>query len=101
MFRLGNFWVKSVKLMYFFKDLFFHLGAWLRQTKCILMMTKEGSTKFVQFMTTGAGVLVLGRGHLYHLVKCLIYLKILFSLLQSVDHTTGYANIGPSNKKTV
>ena len=49
--------------MYFFIDLFFHLGAWFRQTKCILMMTKEGSTKIVNFMTTGTGVLVLGRGH--------------------------------------
>ena len=92
MFRLGNFGVKSVKLMYFFKDLFFHLGAWLRQTKCILMMTKEGSTKFVQFMTTGAGVLVLGRGHLYHLVKCIISLKIFFSNTRHRSDKLVYSN---------
>ena len=30
------------------------------------MMTKEGSTKIVNFMTPGAGVLVLGRGHISH-----------------------------------
>ena len=28
------------------------------------MMTKEGSTKFVNFMTPGAGVLMLGHGHI-------------------------------------
>ena len=65
------------------------------------MMTKEGSTKIVNFMIPGAGIYVLVSNHLSHIVKCLIYLKILFSLLQSVDHTTGYANIGPSNKKSV
>ena len=27
-------------------------------------MTKEGSTKYVNFMTPGAGVLMLGRGHM-------------------------------------
>ena len=29
-----------------------------------LMMTKEGSTIIVKFITPGAGVLVLGRGHM-------------------------------------
>ena len=33
------------------------------------MMTKEGSTKIVNFMTPGAGVLVLGRGHISHIVE--------------------------------
>ena len=33
------------------------------------MMTKEGSTKIVQFMTPGIGVLMLGRGHIIHIVK--------------------------------
>ena len=33
------------------------------------MMTKEGSTQIVDFMTSGAGVLVLGRGHKSHTVK--------------------------------
>ena len=28
------------------------------------MMTKEGSTKVINFMTPGAGLLVLGRGHI-------------------------------------
>ena len=30
------------------------------------MMTKEGSTKIVNFNTPMAGVLVLGRGHISH-----------------------------------
>ena len=34
-----------------------------------VMMTKEGSTKIVTFMTPGAGVLVLGCGHISHKVK--------------------------------
>ena len=32
-------------------------------------MTKEGSTKIVNFMTPEAGVLVLGCGHISHKVK--------------------------------
>ena len=32
-------------------------------------MTKEGSTKIVNFMTPGAGVLALGRGHINHIMK--------------------------------
>ena len=42
------------------------------------MMTKEGSTKIVNFMTPGAGVLVLGRGHISHIVKIILF-KIFFS----------------------
>ena len=30
------------------------------------MMTNEGSTEIVNFMTPGAGVLVLGSGHISH-----------------------------------
>ena len=33
------------------------------------MMTMEGSTKIVNFMTPGVGDLELGRGHLSHVVK--------------------------------
>ena len=54
----GNF---GVKLMYFLKNnLLLYSGAWPKQTKCIVMMTKEESTKIVNFMTPGAGV--LGQG---------------------------------------
>ena len=30
------------------------------------MMTKEGSNKIVPFMTSGTGVLMIGRGHISH-----------------------------------
>ena len=30
----------------------------------IVLMTKEGSTEIINFMTPGAGVLMLGRGHI-------------------------------------
>ena len=33
------------------------------------MMTKEGSTKIINFMTPGVGLLVLGRGHIIYTVK--------------------------------
>ena len=33
------------------------------------MMTKEGSTQIVHFMTPGAGILMLGRGHISHMVN--------------------------------
>ena len=33
------------------------------------MMTQEGSTKIINFMSPGAGVLVLGRGHISHFSK--------------------------------
>ena len=55
--RVGNFGVKSVKFMYFLKCLLLYSGAWFRQTEYIVMMTKEGPTTSVNFMTPGAGVL--------------------------------------------
>ena len=53
--------------MYFLKNLLLYSGAWFRQTKCIVMMTKEGSTKIVNSLR--AGVLVHGRGRISHIVK--------------------------------
>ena len=41
------------------------------------MMTKEGSTKIVNFLTPGAAALVLGHGHISHIEKML---KIFFSI---------------------
>ena len=81
--------VKSVKLIYFFKILLFYSGAWSIQSNCIVMMTKEGSIKIVNFMTPGAGVLVLGRGHISHIMKCIISLKTSF-LLPGIDQKTKY-----------
>ena len=35
-----------------------YFAAWFRKTKCVVMITTEGSTKIITFMTPRAGVLV-------------------------------------------
>ena len=47
-----------VKMHYFFKNLLLFSQAYIRQTKYIVLINKEGSTKIVTFMTPWAGVLV-------------------------------------------
>ena len=47
-------WGKNVKLMYFLKNLLLHSGACFRQNKFVVMMTEEGSTQIVNFMTPGS-----------------------------------------------
>ena len=75
---------KSVKLLYFLKRyLLLYSQALIRQTKYVVMMTKEGSTKIVNFMTPGTGVLVLGRGHISHIVKMHYFFKILLLFSQA------------------
>ena len=54
--------------MYFSKNPLY-AWAWIRKTKCIVMMTREGSTKIVNFVTPGAGVFVPGRGHISYRMK--------------------------------
>ena len=66
----GNFGVKNVKLMYFFKKL---CEALFSQTLRIVMMANEGSTKIVNYINPGAGVLVLGRDHISYIVKIIFY----------------------------
>ena len=53
------------------------------------MMTKEGSIKIIIFMTPGAGVLLLGRGHIIHIVKMHQFFNESFSLLSKalIRHT--------------
>ena len=68
--------------MYFLKNLFLYSQALIRQTKYVVMMTKEGS-KIVNFMTPGAGVLVLGRGHISHIVKMHYFFKNLLLYSQA------------------
>ena len=51
-----------VKMHNFPKNLLYSQAS-IRQTKYIIMINKEGSTKNVTFMTPRAAVLVLGRGH--------------------------------------
>ena len=54
---------------HFFKNLLFYSQAQIRQTKDIVMMSKEGSTKIINFMTPGAGILMLGCGQISRIVK--------------------------------
>ena len=72
---------------YFFKNLLLYSQAYIRQTKYIVLINKEGSTKIVTFMTPGAGVLVLGCGHISHIVKMHYFFKNLSSLLPVIDQT--------------
>ena len=58
-----------IELHYFFENLLLYSQALMRQTKYVVITTKEGCIKIVIFMTPGAGVLVLGRGHISHIVK--------------------------------
>ena len=52
----------GVKVVNLFK-IFFSTPRF-RQIKYIVMMNKDASTKIVNFMTPGSGVLVLGNGHM-------------------------------------
>ena len=58
-----------VKMHYYSENLLLYSGALFRQTKCIFMMTEEGSNKIINFMTPGEVVLVLRCGHLSYIVK--------------------------------
>ena len=50
------------------------------------MMTKEGSTKIVNFMTPGVGVLMLGRGHISHYSSTLsVYNTLIAIVLKDYD----------------
>ena len=50
-------------------------------------MTKERSTKIGNFMTTGAGFLVMERGHISHIVK-MYYFFLLYSRVLMNGGTT-------------
>ena len=76
--------------MYVFKKTILYSGAGFRQTKCIVMMTKEGITKIVNFITLGAGVLVLGLGHVSHKVKMNYVFKSLLLYTQALTRQTKY-----------
>ena len=54
------------------------------------MMTMEGSTKIVNFMTSGAGVLVLERGHISHIVKMHYFFNNLLLYSKALIRQTKY-----------
>ena len=61
--------------MHILKKIYLYSRIRIRQTMYTVMMTKEGSTKIVNFMPPGAGVLVLGHGHISHIVKMHYFFK--------------------------
>ena len=63
--RAGDFGVKGIKFMYIIKHPLLYTGAWFRQTKCIVIMTRKGSTEIVNLMNPRSVVLVLRRDHIY------------------------------------
>ena len=64
-----------VKMHYFLKNLLLYSQAQIRQTDSIVMMSKKGSTKIVNFMTPRTGILVLGCGHISYIVKMHYFFK--------------------------
>ena len=54
------------------------------------MMTKEESTKTVNFMTPGEGVLVLGCSHISYIVKMHYFFKNLLLYFQAQNRQTKY-----------
>ena len=54
------------------------------------MLTKEGSIKIVNFITLGTGVLVLGHGHINHIVKMRSSFKNLLLYSQAQIRQTKY-----------
>ena len=71
-----------VKMHYILKILLLYSDK-IRQTKYIVMMNKDGSSKIVIYMTPGSGVLVLGRGHINHIVKKHFFFKNLLLYSQA------------------
>ena len=69
----------------FFLKIFFSTRGHVSD-KISVMMTKEGSIQIVNFMTSGAGVIALGCGHISHIVKIVIPFKnLLFFLMHRSD----------------
>ena len=64
-----------LKLHYLFKNLLLYSQAQIRQTEGMVMMSKEGTTKIVNFMTPGVGVLALGCGQISYVGKMLYSCK--------------------------
>ena len=54
------------------------------------MMTKEGSTRVVTFMTPRTGVLVIGWGHISHIVKIHYFFKNLLLHSRAYIRLTKY-----------
>ena len=63
-----------VKIIFFCENLLYS-QAQIRKTEGIVMMSKEGLTKIVNFMTPRVGILVLWRGQKSRIVKMHYFFK--------------------------
>ena len=73
-----------------FKNRLLNPQAQIRQTKYVVMLTKEESTKIVSFITPGSGVLVIGHGHISHIVKMHYSFKNLLLYSQALVRQSKY-----------
>ena len=66
-------------MYYFFKNLLYSQKK-IRQSRYMIMMIKEGS---INYMTPWTGIVVLGCGHISHIVKMHYILKNLLLYIQA------------------
>ena len=80
-----------VKMHYIFKNLLLYSQTTDRQSKykLVVMVTKELSTKIVNFMTPGVGFLVLRCGHVSYIVKIHHFFKNLLYSQAQIRQTEG------------
>ena len=71
------------KMHYFCKNVLLYSQAQIRQTEGIVMMSKEGSTKTLNFMNPRAGILLLGCGQISHIVEMHYFSKNLLFFTQA------------------
>ena len=72
-----------VKMHFSYKKSSFLLQGKIKQTKYIVKMTKEGSTKIVTSMTSRVRVFALVHGHISHKVEMHFSYKNLLEVLYS------------------
>ena len=65
-----------------FTNRFLYSHAQIRQTEFVVMMSEEGFTTIVNFLTPRAEILVLGRGKIRHLQKMHYFFKNLLLFTQ-------------------
>ena len=80
---------ESLKLMYFLKNLCLFSRAWSMQTKCIIMMIKERSTKIINLLPPEQGFLYRGVAICYRVVQLI---EELSPNLQRLDRQGGSYN---------
>ena len=88
-------------MQYSFYNFLFCSRVWIRKTKYLELVIKEGSTKIVNFITSGAEVLVLELGHIRHIVKLHYFFKNLFLYNRVWIGQTEYIVIMTKERSTI